>query len=293
MVPGKIVREVVDRPLIGVGIRDALAESLKIVPGLIGVAQRSLTFANEAIAKAVHQCRGQNGGIADDQPLVEVDDVRLRSGTGEKRRARRIFVGQGARDREAMPRISRDVVIQFRNVPVLAGVSGRVETVACGVERISQLRLVRKRILTHVLQNGGIGPMRAKAGAVPGSDCRRSNGHIATERRVRSAAKAQDRVTNRAKGVAAGIVGAAILNYAVAHCRRRHDARLAECFGVTIAFEIHEEEQTILQDGAAQRCSEDVAVQLRGTIGLATLKLSRLDEIVVGADERVAVVFVH
>ena len=80
---------------------------------------------------------------------------------------------------------------------------------------------------------------------------------------------------------------------ASASTQGRHDARLAECFGVTIAFEIHEEEQTILQDGAAQRCSEDVAVQLRGTIGLATLKLSRLDEIVVGADERVAVVFVH
>ena len=129
--------------------------------------------------------------------------------------------------------------------------------------------------------------MRTKAGAVHSRDLRRRKSAITSRGRVRSTALALDGVTR-----AEGAVQTQILNDAVAQGGSRNGLQLTHRFGVAIAFKIQEKKEAILSDGPAQGDAEDVAVKLRRLIGSATFQLSSLDEIIVGADVGIAVVFV-
>src|ERR1700679_1412671 len=154
--------------------------------------------------------------------------------------------------------VGSDVVVELGDVPVFRIVRGSVENVAGSVERIPQLRLVRKRVLAHVFKNSRVGAM---GGTTRGDHIHGSNGF----RRLRRTYRRRDRKIAGGGGVGsaadtlhgiAGTVrtsGTEILDDAVAHRRSRHNLGLADRFRVAIAFVIQKEEKTVLEDRAAER----------------------------------------
>src|ERR1700747_2490299 len=88
-------------------------------------------------------------------------------------------------------------------------------------------------------------------------------------------------------------VSALVLNNPIAERIAGNNAKITFLFALAGGFLIWEEIQTILENWPADRAPEDVANQFRGQILGATLDLSRLHEIVIGAGLGVAEIFVE
>src|SRR6516162_5329795 len=97
---------------------------------------------------------------------------------------------------------------------------------------------------------------------------------------------------NRSTG-ALGDVIALVEHYTIAQTVAGHDAQHAVLFALAIAFIIHEEEEPVFLNRTAERPPKNVANELRRSVGLACYQLGLLDEIVVGAGNGVAMIFVE
>ena len=185
--------------------------------------------------------------------------------------------------------VRRQVVIQLGDVPVLLRVSGRPETVSRGIKPVAHSEIVGQRITRHVLRNNGIGArLRSKAVTVHRGNLRRSKGHVSCRRRVGDAV---DRHRS-ARALACVAIQAVVLDDAIAERRCRDGALRTDGFGITIAFEVQEEVKTVFEDRASDGGAENIAVELRRLVRQSAIDLRRLDEVIVGAEIRVAVVFV-
>ena len=136
--------------------------------------------------------------------------------------------------------------------------------------------------------------MRTQAGAVHSRDLLRGQRLIAWRSGVGSKAVALNGVAGTQGSVwgAVGVCLAEVLNDAIAHGRRGNGAQGADRLGIAVAFVIEEEKETVFENGAANGAPKNIAIELVGLIGLVTGELGRLDEIVVGAEKRVAIVLV-
>src|SRR5579859_2844342 len=87
-------------------------------------------------------------------------------------------------------------------------------------------------------------------------------------------------------------VDVVILQIALAKTLRRYGSHRALLLALPGAFVIAKEEKPVLFDRTSQGCAEDVSEQLVWDIRLAASRFRSFDEVIVGAGDGVAVVFV-
>src|SRR6185369_17782003 len=90
-----------------------------------------------------------------------------------------------------------------------------------------------------------------------------------------------------------GLIGTLISDDTIPEGITGNNAQHAILFALTGPFIVRKKEETIFNERTADRCSENISDQLERRVGFTRGKLRLLDEIVVGAGDRIAVIFVQ
>ena len=297
--PGEIVQQIVCGRLRVVAVGEAWREIVERVPLLgVGVPHETNALASESPMERINNCRAENRGVSHNKSFAVVYEGLL----GRRPRQEGFlwveYVLQSAAPKQSVLAISSKVVVEAGNEDVVIESDGCAETEAHVVKAIAYGDVVTTESRVGLLEVG--------VHVIPGRQTKCSEriercNIIRTQRQkaglrcVRGQANPLHRSARAGRRIegSVGFQRALVLNDAIAHGGAGNTAHRAVLLPPACSLVIDKEKQTVLLDRTSHRGAEDIADQLIRHVRLSTQCFCIFNEVIIGAGDGVAVIFVE
>src|SRR2546422_4744873 len=293
--PGEIVQQIVSGRLSAVAVGKAWIQTVEGVPLLVRVPDEACALASEPPVEGVDHGWAEDGCVSHNESFAVV----YQGGQGSRPRQEGLlwvdYILQSAAPKQSVFAVGGEVVIEAGSEGGVIEADRCAETEAHVVKAIAHGGVVTAQSRVGVLEvaeHGRIGP---SAEGVEVSNIIRTEHEEAGLRCIRGQAIPLHRAARAGDSVELSVrqEGALVLKDAIAHGGAGNSLHRAVLFPPAGSLVIDKEKQTVLLGRTYHRRAEDISDQFVRFIRLPASHLRSFDEVVVGAGDGVAMVFVE